>query len=66
MMKWESQFLSSQNDSIDFVLRPDHLEKSNIIETVVEAKVVINIIKMKPAVLEKRVKRVAVADTTKD
>jgi hypothetical protein len=65
-MKWESQFLSSQNDSIDIVLRPDHLEKSNIIEIVIEAKVVINIIKMKPAVLEKREKRIGMADTTKD
>ena len=65
-MIWESQFLSSQNDSIDIVLRPDHLEKSNIIEIVVEAKVVINIIKIKPTVLEKRERRVAMADTTKD
>jgi len=65
-MKWESQFLSSQNDSIDFILRPDHLEKSNIIEIVVEAKVAINIIKMKAAVLEIREKGIAMADMTKD
>ena len=67
-MKWESQFLLFQNDSIDLVLRPDHLEKSNkdIIEIVVEAKVVLNIIKMKATVLEKKEKRIAMADMTKD
>jgi hypothetical protein len=68
MMKWESQFLLFQNDSIDLILRPDHLEKSNkdIIEIVVEAKVVLNIIKMKATVLEKKEKRIAMADMTKD
>ena len=67
-MKWESQFLLFQNDSIDLVLRPDHLEKLNkdIIEIVVEAKVVLNIIKMKATVLEKKEKRIAMADMTKD
>ena len=68
MMKWEFQFLLFQNDSIDFVLRPDHLEKSNkdTIEIVVEAKVVLNIIKMKATVLEKKEKIIAMADMTKD
>jgi hypothetical protein len=68
-MKWESQFLLFQNDSIDLVLRPDHLGKSNkdIIEIVVEAKVVVvNIIKMKVGILGKKEKRIALADTTKD
>ena len=68
MMKWESQFLLFQNDNIDLVLRPDHLEKSNknIIEIVVEAKVVLNIIEMKAWILEKEEKRIAMADMTKD
>jgi hypothetical protein len=62
MMKWESQFLLVQNDNIDLVLRLDHLEKSNkdIIEIVVEARVVLNIIKMKVT------KRIVMADMTKD
>jgi hypothetical protein len=68
MLKWESQFLLFQNDNIDLVLRPDHLEKSNkdIIEIVVEARVVLNIIKMKVMVLEKKEKRIVMADMTKD
>jgi hypothetical protein len=69
MMKWESQFLLFQNISIDLVLRPDHLGKSNkiFIEIVVEAKVVVlNIIKMKAGILEKKEKRIAMADMTKD
>ena len=68
MMKWESLFLLFQNDNIDLVLRPDHLEKSNkdIIEIVVEARVVLNIIKMKVTVLEKKEKRTVMADMTKD
>jgi hypothetical protein len=68
MMKWESQFLLFQNYRIDLGLRPDHLEKSNkdIIEIVVEAKVVANIIKMKAEVLGKKEKRIAMADMTKD
>jgi hypothetical protein len=67
-MKWESLFLLFQNDNIDLVLRPDHLEKSNkdIIEIVVEARVVLNIIKMKVTVLEKKEKRTVMADMTKD
>jgi hypothetical protein len=68
MMKWESQFLLFQSDSIDLVLRPDHLEKSNkdIIEIVVETKLGINIIKMKGHDFGKKEKRIAMADMTKD
>ena len=64
----ESQFLLFQNNSINLVLRPDHLKKSNknIIEIVVEAKVVLNFIKMKATVLEKKEKRIVMADMTKD
>ena len=67
-MKWESQFLLFQNDNMDLVLRPDHPEKSykDIIEKVVEARVVLNIIKMKVTVLEKKEKRIVMADMTKD
>ena len=68
MKRWESQFLLFQNDNIDLVLGPDHLEKSNrdIIEIVVEAGVVLNFIKMKVMVLEKKEKRIVMVDMTKD